>query len=186
MEAGLERALAAQLPDGASETLVPTIAYQPLFSPDPNPVQDVTGAGITFDSQGRVISYISGTNANGTRSGFVRSNADGTNLEFPPLVAGEDFVSLGLAANSPFTVTNREPLGMAVTNVGGVETLLFILYDSPEIFMVPVDGGRVTAFHRFSEGFAWNLKVVDRQGARDSSSPTRMETSTGSICPSAR
>ncbi len=176
-EAGLERTVASQLPDGKSELLIPMNNYLSVFEPSAIEVIDINSAGIGFDRLGRVISYIEGVYSvmegsqptEKARVKFVRYDPSSKTNDALVLTAGENIPELGLIAGSNFDVDSRvnQPLQMVVTLVDGAETILFTLYEVPVIFQMPVSGGQVKSFYRFEEeGHPGSLTVMNRVGSR--------------------
>lgn len=175
-EAGLERAVAGQLPNGTAETLMKMSDYGLIFEPSGRTVVDINGAGIGFDGQGRVIQFLEESYKNDQdpnnwviRVRFVHYDPNVKKFEALELTAGENFQELGLGQGAKFEVDARahRALQMLVTQVGGAETILFTLENVPVVFQAPVSGGPVTTFSRFeNDGYPWCLTVMERLGKR--------------------
>ena len=166
----LERALAFELPDGDAEALLNKQDYLPFFDPGASTVGDVNGAGIAFDSQGRVISYIWAGSDIGEKVGFVRCNPDGTDFTPIDLTAGVAIPELGYNVGDAFGVFpagHFPPNQMVLTTIEGEETLLFTIWNVPAVLRAPAAGGEVTYFHQFDSGFPWHLTVMERAGERN-------------------
>jgi hypothetical protein len=166
----LERAQAAELPDGDAEALLNKQDYLPFFDPGASSVSDVNGAGIAFDSQGRVISYILAVSDIGEKVGFVRCNPDGTDFTPIDLTAGVAIPELGYSVGDAFGVFPEghfPPNQMVLTTIEGEETLLFTIRNVPAVLRTPAAGGEVTYFHQFDSGFPWHLTLMERTGERN-------------------
>lgn len=186
---GLERARSWELPDGLSDELaasilIPTEDYAQIFEPG-RTIWDINGAGIAFDSQGRAITLLeevyrtdpndSDTEADRVR--FVRYDPEQSCFDGVVFGVGEEISALGLEEDDAFEVNGRdhEPLHMVLARVNGVETILFTLWDVPDLLSAPVpqdgvscagtlEGGAVTSVHAFEDGFPMRLTMMERPG----------------------
>ncbi len=177
---GLEKIDAGQIPDGAHQLLLGKSDYVSFFNdPEFSKVINITGFGIGFSANQKVISYIkgvyekTGSTTDHIKIGFVSCNEDGSDLAPLVLTAGEYFTGLNrvkkdgggyeeldVSADQAFIPGERDLLQMKLLNVDGSEVILFTLWGVPEIFQVPSSGGSVTSFYRFQDTYPREMTVM--------------------------